>query len=151
MFRAQYAKWKEGCRQLFPLVGSGKFITAPVISEDGQPIHDPLVLLETNPRNGVVIPVQDGIKSSSTGSANNLEKVTDKRVIQWMLTLHQIGLYIYIFFISALSIIIYYVYNFRHILSNIQEEPCYVSHFFINLLVLFLNILSMWMQTNAEN
>ncbi|XP_028761803.1 GTPase-activating protein GYP7 [Neltuma alba] len=90
--RIQYAKWKEDCRKLFPLVGSGKFITAPIITEDGQPIQDPLVLLETNPDKGVIVPAQNGINDSSTGNAHNLEKVMDKRIIQWMLTLHQIGL-----------------------------------------------------------
>lgn len=33
---------------MFPVVGSGGFITAPVITEKGQPIYDPLVLKETN-------------------------------------------------------------------------------------------------------
>ncbi|KAF7833869.1 TBC1 domain family member 15-like [Senna tora] len=91
--RVQYNTWKELCHQLFPLVGSGRFITAPVITEDGQPILDPLVLLETNPEKGAVIPPPDNIGGGvSTDAANNLEKVTDKRIIQWMLTLHQIGL-----------------------------------------------------------
>lgn len=95
--RMQYAKWKEECRELFPLVGSGRFITAPVITEDGQPIQDPLVLLENKAAdNGVVVPPQDNNNnmgpSSTNNAANNLEKVTDKKVIQWMLTLHQIGL-----------------------------------------------------------
>ncbi|KAL1325380.1 hypothetical protein HN51_035445 [Arachis hypogaea] len=87
--REQYAKWKEVCQNLFPLVGSGRFITAPVITEDGQPIHDPLVLLETHPDNGVIVPTPEtaNAKPSCTG-----ERVTDKRIIQWMLTLHQIGL-----------------------------------------------------------
>lgn len=84
---------------MFPLVGSGKFITAPVITEEGQPILDPLVLLETNPGKGAIVPPQDaattGVSSSTDAASNaasNLEKVTDKRIIQWMLTLHQIGL-----------------------------------------------------------
>lgn len=34
---------------MFPLVGTGKFITAPVITEDGTPTQDPIVLLEANP------------------------------------------------------------------------------------------------------
>ncbi|KAK7405081.1 hypothetical protein VNO78_06266 [Psophocarpus tetragonolobus] len=84
--REQYAIWKEECRELFPLIGSGRFITAPIITEDGRPVQDPLVLLENNPENGAIIP-QEG-----TNTANNLEKLTDKSVIQWMLTLHQIGL-----------------------------------------------------------
>lgn len=77
----EYARWKEDCRQMFPVVGSGRFITAPVISEDGQPIQDPLVLSQMNPDKGA-----DGNR------ANGIEPVTDKKVIQWMLTLHQIGL-----------------------------------------------------------
>lgn len=48
----QYATWKDECQQMFPVVGSGKFITAPVITEDGQPIQDPVVLLETNQNPG---------------------------------------------------------------------------------------------------
>ncbi|CAL0328917.1 unnamed protein product [Lupinus luteus] len=93
--RLKYTALKEECRQLFPLVGSGKFITAPIVTENGVPIHDPLVLLETNTDNGVIAPPQDNnaggtMGPSSTGA--NVEKVTDKRVIQWMLTLHQIGL-----------------------------------------------------------
>lgn len=48
VFRLQYSAWKEECHQIFPVVGSGKFITAPVVTEDGQPIQDPLVLQETN-------------------------------------------------------------------------------------------------------
>ncbi|ONI13143.1 hypothetical protein PRUPE_4G205400 [Prunus persica] len=79
--RVEYARWKEDCRQMFPVVGSGRFITAPVISEDGQPIQDPLVLSQMNPDKGA-----DGNR------ANGIEPVTDKKVIQWMLTLHQIGL-----------------------------------------------------------
>ncbi|KAK7324658.1 hypothetical protein VNO77_28392 [Canavalia gladiata] len=90
--RMQYAKWKEECRQLFPLVGSGQFITAPIVTENGQLIHDPLVQKETNPAKGpvAVLPQDNGSPSNMDG-ANNLEK-TDKRVVQWMLTLHQIGL-----------------------------------------------------------
>ena len=77
---------------MFPLVGSGRYITAPVITDDGQPIQDPLVLLETNPDKGLVVVPQDSYRPSSMDAANTLEKVTDKRVVQWMLTLHQIGL-----------------------------------------------------------
>ncbi|KAK7342536.1 hypothetical protein VNO80_25491 [Phaseolus coccineus] len=83
--RDLYNTWKEECRILFPLVGSGRFITAPVISEDGTPCQDPLVLLENNPENGPIVPQE-------VNGSNNLEKVTDKRIINWMLTLHQIGL-----------------------------------------------------------
>lgn len=88
--RVQYARWKEECRQLFPLVGSGRFITAPVVSEEGQRIQDPLVLSETNVENG--ISDQNAMVGSRTNTSSELGVVKDKKVIQWMLTLHQIGL-----------------------------------------------------------
>lgn len=88
--RMQYARWKEECRQLFPVVGSGRFITAPVISDDGQPIQDPLVLLEANPDKGQALPPVDNGGTIVRGSG--MEIVKDKKAIQWMLTLHQIGL-----------------------------------------------------------
>jgi len=47
-FRLQYASWKEECKQMFPVIGSGGFITAPVITNKGEPIYDPIVLQETN-------------------------------------------------------------------------------------------------------
>lgn len=47
-FRVQYAALKEECRVMFPLIGSGRFISAPVITEDGDPILDPIVLQELN-------------------------------------------------------------------------------------------------------
>ncbi|XP_011048303.1 PREDICTED: TBC1 domain family member 17 [Populus euphratica] len=101
--RIQYIRWKEECRQIFPVVGSGRFITAPVITEDGQPIQEPLVMLETN---------QDRGPSAETGNADgngtNQSRINascsemvreltshgplDQKVIQWLLTLHQIGL-----------------------------------------------------------
>ncbi|KAH8494546.1 hypothetical protein Peur_060739 [Populus x canadensis] len=106
--RVQYVRWKEECRQIFPVVGSGKFITAPVITEDGQPIQEPLVILETNQDRG---PSQDGNSAeigSSHAYATNQSRTNascsemvkeltshgplDQKVIQWMLTLHQIGL-----------------------------------------------------------
>lgn len=94
VIRLQYATWKEECCQLFPLVGSGRFITSPVITEDGEPIQDPMILPQTNPEKGLAALPQDNNNnmSSSIDSANNLENMTDKKVIQWMLTLHQIGL-----------------------------------------------------------
>lgn len=47
-FRKQYASWKEECKKMFPVIGSGTFITAPVITENGQPNLDPLVVQEIN-------------------------------------------------------------------------------------------------------
>ncbi|XP_008803209.2 TBC1 domain family member 15 isoform X1 [Phoenix dactylifera] len=78
--RVQYARWKEECRERDSHVGSGKIITAPIITEDGEPIQDPLVLMEA---------------TSNGGAENNEHRVQvplDKEVIEWKLTLHQIGL-----------------------------------------------------------
>ncbi|PSR95627.1 GTPase-activating protein like [Actinidia chinensis var. chinensis] len=86
--RAQYAVLKEECHQIFPIVGSGRFITAPVITEVGDPILDPIVLLESNPDKGPAsLPQENGTSYSSS-----MVKEVDKKIIQWKLTLHQIGL-----------------------------------------------------------
>ncbi|KAG7537953.1 Rab-GTPase-TBC domain [Arabidopsis suecica] len=80
--RLQYASWKEECKQMFPVIGSGGFITAPVITNKGEPIYDPLVLQETNlGANG-----SDFFKDLASRGP------LDQKVIQWLLTLHQIGL-----------------------------------------------------------
>lgn len=74
---------------MFPLIGSGRYVTAPIITEDGYPIQDPIVLLQTNPeaQNGNVTDV------NSIPTPNmDVEPIKDKREIQWKLTLHQIGL-----------------------------------------------------------
>lgn len=88
--RSQYAQWKEECRKMFPVIGSGRYITAPVITEVGQPILDPIVLLETNPDGLTATP--DG--SSLVSPSSNIPPVKDKIIIEWMLTLHQIGWYL---------------------------------------------------------
>ncbi|XP_019196832.1 PREDICTED: TBC1 domain family member 15-like [Ipomoea nil] len=75
--RAQYNVLKEECHQIFSLIGSGKFVTAPIISEEGDPILDPIVLQQMG----------DG-----DGNNPDMVKETDQRIIQWKLTLHQIGL-----------------------------------------------------------
>lgn len=47
-FRVKYALLKEECREMFPLVGMGKFVTAPIITEDGEPVREPIVLQQIN-------------------------------------------------------------------------------------------------------
>lgn len=95
---------------MFPLIGSGRFVTAPIITEDGKAIQDPIVLLQTNPHGAVLTPQNNS--HSSTGIATNVTAPTsmdtefsfvetvqepsihvllDKNEIQWKLTLHQIG------------------------------------------------------------
>lgn len=50
--RLKYVAYKQDCRHMFPLIGSGKFITAPIITEEGEPILDPIVLQQINLGNG---------------------------------------------------------------------------------------------------
>ncbi|XP_016182997.1 TBC1 domain family member 17 [Arachis ipaensis] len=56
--------WKAECQRMVPMIGSGKFITTPLIDEDGYPIDKSLI----------------GVQPSN------------KKVLQWMQVLHQIGL-----------------------------------------------------------
>ncbi|KAJ8435915.1 hypothetical protein Cgig2_013262 [Carnegiea gigantea] len=86
--REQYAEWKEECRQMFPLIGSGKFITAPMINEKGEAIQDPLVLLETN------LGDVHGNTANGSGSENEVKDKPpmSEKEIKWKLLLHQIGL-----------------------------------------------------------
>ncbi|MQL73731.1 hypothetical protein Taro_006069 [Colocasia esculenta] len=107
--RQQYAKWKEECRQMDPVVGSGRIITAPTITEDGLPIQDPIVQMEANPmkvvpvnsdddHEGQELQTSDRLNTADMNSSDGVEKEPqnhaplDKKVIQWKLTLHQIGL-----------------------------------------------------------
>lgn len=75
-FREQYVTWKAECQKMVPVIGTGKFITSPIITDDGHPIED---TKKSNMRdNGVV----------STSSQDS-----EKKVIQWKRFLHQIGMY----------------------------------------------------------
>ncbi|EAY87961.1 hypothetical protein OsI_09386 [Oryza sativa Indica Group] len=69
--RLEYEKLKTKCREMDTAVGSGRVITMPVITEDGQPIQDP-----------------NSVDAEQQASDTPLPK----EVIQWKLTLHQIGL-----------------------------------------------------------
>ncbi|KAL7200915.1 hypothetical protein ACSBR1_032771 [Camellia fascicularis] len=75
--REQYEAWKAECQKMVPIIGSGKFITTPIITDDGQPINDP----STNSDLG------DNGEAMSSNDAG-----LDKKVTQWKLGLHQIGL-----------------------------------------------------------
>lgn len=65
LFRGQYDMWKAECQKLVPVIGSGKFITTPLINDDdGQPTDPSLVRAPTS-----------------------------DKILQWMKLLHQIGMY----------------------------------------------------------
>lgn len=77
--RLEYEKLKTKCREMDTTVGSGRVLTMPVITEDGQPIQNPN-------SNGEA-------RISSVGAEQQTNDAPlPKEVIQWKLTLHQIGL-----------------------------------------------------------
>ncbi|KAE8681759.1 Ypt/Rab-GAP domain of gyp1p superfamily protein isoform 5 [Hibiscus syriacus] len=64
--RERYAMWKTECQNMVSVIGTGDFISTPIITDDGQPIE--------------------------AEGCNVISSVSDKKVAQWMLSLHQIGL-----------------------------------------------------------
>lgn len=76
---------------MVPLIGSGKFITAAIITDDGRPIEESTNENEKMRDNG----------DMCTSSINS-----DKKVIQWKLLLHQIGMYVFhiAFFLAHLEL-----------------------------------------------
>ncbi|RVW53782.1 hypothetical protein CK203_101399 [Vitis vinifera] len=87
----QYGALKAECQKMAPVIGSGKFITTPIVTVDGRPVQD----LSTNDNS------QDDNRATSTpspldspldGGGHVDDAVPDKKVIQWKLMLHQIGL-----------------------------------------------------------
>ncbi|XP_060180802.1 rab GTPase-activating protein 22-like isoform X1 [Lycium barbarum] len=83
--REQYAAWKSECQKIVPVIGSGKFITSAIVSDDGQPIASD---------DGQPI---EYAASTSNSQANNDAMPADngdydKKMLQWKLSLHQIGL-----------------------------------------------------------
>ncbi|KAG0481822.1 hypothetical protein HPP92_009906 [Vanilla planifolia] len=75
--RAIYAQWKEECRQMDSHVGSGIIITAPIITENGEPIKDPLVLSQAVPSSNLVI----GFGSKGESIVEPEGHITDKKII----------------------------------------------------------------------
>ncbi|XP_057798144.1 rab GTPase-activating protein 22-like isoform X3 [Salvia miltiorrhiza] len=66
--RGQYDALKAVCHNMVPTIGSGKFITTPIVTDDGHPVPDP---------------------QNSTYAISNSGQL-DQREIQWMLSLPQI-------------------------------------------------------------
>ncbi|KAG1359738.1 TBC1 domain family member 15 [Cocos nucifera] len=81
--RQEYENLKSKCQEMDKTIGSGKIITAPVITEDGQPIEDPTSDGTSS---------QEKVQSSDADFPVQSNVILDKEVIQWKLTLHQIGL-----------------------------------------------------------
>ncbi|XP_057535892.1 rab GTPase-activating protein 22-like isoform X2 [Amaranthus tricolor] len=70
--REQYDEWKAACQKMVPVIGSGKFLTTPIVTDDGQPIDG-----------------DAGIVADENG---NNDPAFEKKVIQWKQVLPQIGL-----------------------------------------------------------
>ncbi|XXG89680.1 hypothetical protein AAC387_Pa12g1624 [Persea americana] len=83
--REQYEMWKAVCQKMEPTIGSGRFITRPIITEDGQPVEDPSATSVDSAGENTDSPP---VRSSMFDDEVDL----DERVIHWKLTLHQIGL-----------------------------------------------------------
>ncbi|KAI8523076.1 hypothetical protein RHMOL_Rhmol13G0046400 [Rhododendron molle] len=75
--REQYERWKAECQNMVPILGNGKFITAPIMMDDDQMIKD----LTTNADSG-----------DDNGATSSIDSVLAEKVTQWKLSLHQIGL-----------------------------------------------------------
>lgn len=73
--REQYRTWKAECQQMVPIIGSGKFVTTPIVANDGK-------LMEESKN--------DSMRDNGSMPTSSLN--SDKKVIQWKLSLHQIGL-----------------------------------------------------------
>lgn len=89
-FREQYAAWKAVCQKMVPTIGSGKFITTPIITDDGHPVQDP---------------------SANTNVQDNNGATLDQREIQWKLSLPQIGLCLGITWFSHLFVLKLKIYR----------------------------------------
>ncbi|XP_074359043.1 uncharacterized protein LOC141698269 isoform X1 [Apium graveolens] len=72
MRREKYAALKAECQKMVSIFGSGKFITTPIVNNDGEPV--------------------EGEAGNLNGSMPDNAGVTEKEVIQWKLSLSQIGL-----------------------------------------------------------
>lgn len=75
--RDLFAAWKVECQKMVPVIGSGKYITTPLITDDGQSIEDPSVNIDSQERNEAM---------------SNSIALLDKKVVQWKRCFHQIGL-----------------------------------------------------------
>ncbi|XAR61079.1 hypothetical protein NMG60_11034683 [Bertholletia excelsa] len=75
--REQYEAWKAECQKLVPIIGSGKFIQEPIIADIGEHLKD----TPTGSCSG-----------DSCGVNYSKHAGLDRKVVQWKLVLHQIGL-----------------------------------------------------------
>ncbi|XP_059302677.1 rab GTPase-activating protein 22-like [Lycium ferocissimum] len=101
--REQYAAWKSECQKIVPVIGSGKFITTAIVTDNGEPIEEATTgnsqeTSDATPINDVTDNGQsvEVATTSNSQDTNDVvptdDGVSDKKMIQWKLSLHQIGL-----------------------------------------------------------
>jgi hypothetical protein len=83
-------RWKQECKEMDAHVGSGIIVTAPLITEDGKPISDPLVLQQSAPGQAFHT-APSGQGTLGADELSQSQQPLEKPVIDWKLTLHQIG------------------------------------------------------------
>jgi hypothetical protein len=83
-------RWKQECKEMDAHVGSGIIVTAPLITEDGKPIIDPLVLQQSAPSQDFNT-CAGGQGFAGADELGQSQQPLEKPVIDWKLTLHQIG------------------------------------------------------------
>ncbi|KAI3960138.1 hypothetical protein MKW98_016862 [Papaver atlanticum] len=89
--REQYSNWKAECKNMEPMIGSGRYITMPIISEDGKPVQYPSNNnCDSDSEHNGAVAVLNAFPTKL--DVNVTEVAVEKKVIQWKLGLHQIGL-----------------------------------------------------------
>ncbi|XP_030553537.1 rab GTPase-activating protein 22 isoform X1 [Rhodamnia argentea] len=81
--REQYGVWKAECQKMVPLIGSGRVLTAPINNDNDQ---------QLNSDKGCNGAVSTSSLHPSTGHEGLLDNTDEKKVKNWKLMLHQIGL-----------------------------------------------------------
>ncbi|XP_039163377.1 TBC1 domain family member 15 isoform X2 [Eucalyptus grandis] len=81
--REQYGIWKAECQKMVPLIGCGRVITSPIKNDNGQQLN------ADKDCNGAV---SSSSLDPSTGHGGLVHNTNEKKVTNWKLILHQIGL-----------------------------------------------------------
>lgn len=84
--REQYGIWKAECQKMVPLIGSGRVITLPIKNDNDQQLN------ADKDCNGAVSTSSLDPSISHEGLVENTDK---KKVKNWKLNLHQIGMCFY--------------------------------------------------------
>lgn len=101
---------------MVPVIGSGRFITAPIINDDRQMIEDSSTDSNFQDDNGVM--ATSLIDSSLDHGRHVSNAVSEKKVIQWKLNLHQIGMYSHFIGSFATELIIFFCLNSIKVAKN---------------------------------